>query len=342
MPEQQFSEQLHNWVDENPWATAGIVVGGFAIFGLCTFWLSDVSAFGCFCFECYYEDSAYLDDESYVSDDEDVEVGYSKKNATKAPPKTKVGSNALNRKSGRRASRRRMSSVAEVKQKISGTKIRTRGFSVKDAVTVTTRKESKAKPLVKKSAEPQKMQMVKNEDVSSLASKDEWEAKVDPASQQTYYENKRTKRTTWTAPSGHLTSKEAASGDWEEKLDPASGQKYYENKRTGRKTWSPQQLATAVNALGHGNASTSDWVEKFDEVHQHKYYENVKTGEKTWTAPSVAAPPGGEWERKIDPASGHPYFENTRTRQKTWTDHTGPERTQTERASQMSKISEGS
>jgi len=292
-------------VDENPWATAGIVVGGFAIFGLCTFWLSDVSAFGCFCFECYYEDSAYLHDESYVSDDEDVEVGYSKKNATKVPPKTKVGSNALNRKSGRRASRRRMSSVAEVKQKISGTKIRTRGFSVKDAVTVTTRKESKAKPLVKKSAEPQKMQMVKNEDVSSLASKDEWEAKVDPASQQTYYENKRTKRTTWTAPSGHLTSKEAA-------------------------------------ALGHGNNSTSDWVEKFDEVHQHKYYENVKTGEKTWTAPSVAIPPGGEWERKIDPASGHPYFENTRTRQKTWTDHTGPERTHTERASQMSKISEGS
>ncbi|GMH49508.1 hypothetical protein TL16_g00533 [Triparma laevis f. inornata] len=269
----------------------------------------------------------------------------------------------MQKKNTRRGNRRR-SSVAEVKQKISGTKMRTRGFSVKDAVQIRMRKESKARPLVKAATgEPEKMEMVKSvksekEDrkkekkkekkekkESSPSSADEWEAKVDPSSNNAYYENKRTSRKTWTAPIGTLTSQEAATGDWEEKVDQVSGHKYYENRKTGRKTWSPQQLAVAVNALGHGNVGNlnNDWVELVDQSSGHKYYSNSKTGEKTWTAPSVSAPPSGdEWERKIDLASGHPYFENTRTRQKTWTDHTGPERTHTERGSQMSKISETS
>ncbi len=112
--------------------------------------------------------------------------------------------------------------------------------------------------------------------------------------------------------------------DFEEKFDHASGHPYYENRMTKRATWTDRRTATAVVEKANvqpqvtNDEKPEDFEEKFDEDSGHKYYENRATKRATWTAPRPPTSPAPLWQPHIDPTSSATYYYNTKTHEVTW------------------------
>jgi len=136
----------------------------------------------------------------------------------------------------------------------------------------------------------------------------DWAEVKDPRSGKTYYYNKKTKETSWTAPAVE-PEPEPAEAEPEPEPEPRP-QPEPEPRPQPEEPPSP-----AVDALPPG------WVEAKDPKSGKTYYYNKTTKETSWKKPSASAaadelPP--HWAEVKDPNSGKTYYYNKVTKETSW------------------------
>jgi len=137
----------------------------------------------------------------------------------------------------------------------------------------------------------------------------DWAEVKDPKSGKVYYYNKKTKKTSWTAPEPEpeatptpeptpapaAAPAPAAEADpdalppgWTEHVDPRSGKTYYYNKSTKETSWkkpTASSAAPAAPAAPAGDELPPGWAECTDPSSGKVYYYNKSTKETSWKRP---------------------------------------------------------
>jgi len=134
--------------------------------------------------------------------------------------------------------------------------------------------------------------------------------------------------------------------DWAEVKDPKSGKVYYYNKKTKKTSWTapepepePEPVPAAVpepepepepepvpepEPEPPADALPPGWTEHVDPRSGKTYYYNKSTKETSWKKPSAApAPPPSDelppgWAECVDPNSGKTYYYNKTTKETSW------------------------
>jgi len=143
--------------------------------------------------------------------------------------------------------------------------------------------------------------------------------------------------------------------NWEARIDPNTNYTYYYNNVTGVSQWNPpepeaqpQQPQQQPQQSGGGNDLEDGWEERFDPNTNHAYYYNSTTGVSQWEKPvkknqgggfggnqngynngggyqqnggGDSLPPG--WKEMTDNNTGRPYYVNTQTGESVWERPTG-------------------